>query len=439
MRCRRVVWALMCVASGLGVAEAGRKALADGRVQTEGLITPRDGESMYVRNTDGQTVVRWTADTRVALGTNYRQLGEVKDRVVRYRISAARDTLSIKLPAGPLYATKEVQRGRVKSTLDEALEEKWLSARGLRVHAAKQADHMPTDAEPFFAGRWKFAKGRGTPATLAIGDTVFEVSMKKGGQTHVLVYGVLATKDCKPFVNRATVIGREQGDELIADEIHLLPIGDQTAADDPTLPRYLVIGDSISGNYDRGLRAALEGKANVHHPPTNCGSSGNGAANIVAWLGAHETKGRHWDVISFNFGHWDAGNSKDVYQKNLEAVIAELKKTGAALIWVTTCPVPDGCGEAGDLKPDGRAPGRKAGVMAKYLNPWAAAVMKRHPEIATCDQWQYVKDNPGGPYTEWWKGANVHFGAEPAAALGRLLAKHAIAALEKRARSQATE
>ena len=127
-------------------------------------------------------------------------------------------------------------------------------------------------------------------------------------------------------------------------------------------------------------------------------------------------------MISFNHGHWDAGNSKADYQRDLEKVIAELKKTGAKLIWVTTCPVPHGCGPAGDLDKRGKAPGRKAGVMKKYLNPWALEVVSQHPEITICDQWQFVKDNPDGLYTDWWKGDNVHFGGEPADALGRFLA-----------------
>jgi hypothetical protein len=68
---------------------------------------------------------------------------------------------------------------------------------------------------------------------------------------------------------------------LIAEEIHLHPIGDQAALDDPKKPRYLFIGDSISGNYDKGLREALAGKFNLHHPPTNCGPSGKGAKSII--------------------------------------------------------------------------------------------------------------------------------------------------------------
>ena len=129
-------------------------------------------------------------------------------------------------------------------------------------------------------------------------------------------------------------------------------------------------------------------------------------------------------IVSFNFGHWDAGNDKNTYQANLESVIKELHKTGAKLIWVTTCPVPRGFPPAGDLTSQGRAPRRTAGVMKKYLNPWAREVVTRHPEITVCDQWQFVKDHQDGLYKKWWHGKNVHFGGDQASELGRLLADH---------------
>ena len=290
--------------------------------------------------------------------------------------------------------------------------------------------HRPTKEKPRFTGEFLLPGGRKEPAKLRVGDETFEVSMKKGGQADVLLFGILTVKDCRPFVNRATVIGKREGDAIVADEIHLLPIGDQAALDDPKLPRYLFIGDSISGNYGKGLRDALKGIANLHHPPTNCGPSGKGAANVVAWLGAHEVKGRHWDVISFNFGHWDAGNAKEKYQASLEKVIGHLEKTGAKLIWVMTCPVPTGYEKAGSLV-DGKAPRRTSGVMEKYLNPWAAEVVASHPKITVCDQWALVKKNDGGLYTDWWKGKNVHFGGQPAVELGRLLARHVMKELGK--------
>ena len=64
--------------------------------------------------------------------------------------------------------------------------------------------------------------------------------------------------------------------------------------------------------------------------------------------------------------------------------------------------------------------------MEKFLNLWAAEVMARHPEISICDQWQFVKNNEGGLYTQWWAGRDVHFTGKPADALGRFLAEHAL-------------
>jgi hypothetical protein len=64
----------------------------------------------------------------------------------------------------------------------------------------------------------------------------------------------------------------------------------------------------------------------------------------------------------------------------------------AKLIWVTTCPVPNGFEKAGPLSPDGKTPGRTSDVMERYLNPWAAEVVARYPQVFVCDQWQLVKD-----------------------------------------------
>ena len=270
------------------------------------------------------------------------------------------------------------------------------------------------------------------PRALTIKGKKYECSLKKGGQTKALLFNVLETKDCKPFVNRARVVGQRKGDVIHAKEIHLQPIGDQAALDDPKLPRYLFIGDSISGNYDRGLRAFLAGKFNLHHPPTNCGPSAKGRSSILEWLGAYRQPGRHWDVISFNHGHWDSKNDKTSYQENLEKIITELKKTKAKLIWVTTCPVPNGFPPAPDLIKEGRSPGRTAGVMEKFLNPWALEVMKKHPEISICDQWQFVKDNRDGIYKEFWAGKDVHFSGNPADKLGEFLGKHVLQVTRER-------
>jgi len=114
--------------------------------------------------------------------------------------------------------------------------------------------------------------------------------------------------------------------------------------DDPTLPRVLLIGDSISIGYTLPTRKLLEGRANVHRIPVNAGPTTNGLANLDQWLGDGQ-----WQVIHFNWGLHDLrfmehGNHQvviDQYEKNLRELVARLKRTGARLIWASTTPVPD--------------------------------------------------------------------------------------------------
>ena len=115
--------------------------------------------------------------------------------------------------------------------------------------------------------------------------------------------------------------------------------------DDPALPKVLLIGDSISIGYTLPTRALLAGKANVHRPPTNCGNTTLCLRRIDEWVGNGQ-----WDVIHFNFGIHDIKCPKrdgvnktriDQYKKNLQEIVARLKKTGATLIWCSTTQSPE--------------------------------------------------------------------------------------------------
>ncbi|MFT5124970.1 MAG: hypothetical protein ACI9TH_003583 [Kiritimatiellia bacterium] len=194
--------------------------------------------------------------------------------------------------------------------------------------------------------------------------------------------------------------------------------------DDPALPRVLLIGDSISIGYTLGVRELLKGKANIHRPPTNCGPTILGVAQIDAWLGDGK-----WDVIHFNWGLHDlkfmgpngenladpnVGHQQvppEAYEKNLDQLVQRLKKTGATLIWRNTTPVPSG------------SKGRVVGDSAKY-NEIAAKVMKKHG-VPTHDMYSYVMAHP-----EIQLKANVHFSKEGSQQLAETVVKEIEATLK---------
>lgn len=115
--------------------------------------------------------------------------------------------------------------------------------------------------------------------------------------------------------------------------------------DDPSLPRVLLIGDSISIGYSLPVRKLLAGKANVHRVPGNAGPSSNGVYMIDSWIAD-----KPWTVIHFNFGLHDLKRMSDgkhqvgleAYERYLRLLVERLKETGAKLIWASTTPVPEG-------------------------------------------------------------------------------------------------
>jgi GDSL-like lipase/acylhydrolase family protein len=143
--------------------------------------------------------------------------------------------------------------------------------------------------------------------------------------------------------------------------------------DDPSLPRVLLIGDSISIGYSLPVRKLLAEKANVHRVPGNAGPSSNGVFLIDSWLG-----NKRWDVIHFNFGLHDLKRMTDgepqvpvdSYERYLRLIVDRLKKTDAKLIYATTTPVPEG-----DVSPP-----RKSSDVVVY-NDIALRVMRENHVI----------------------------------------------------------
>jgi acyl-CoA thioesterase-1 len=173
--------------------------------------------------------------------------------------------------------------------------------------------------------------------------------------------------------------------------------------DAPGLPRVLLLGDSISIGYTLPVRERLKDVANVHRAPANCADTANGLRQLDRWLGSGK-----WDVIHFNFGLHDikyldkTGKyvppsegtqvaSPEQYEKNLRELVRRLKKNGAALIFATSTPVPDG------------AEGRVKGDAARY-NQIAVKIMQQEG-VAINDLFTLASEKQAEIQLE----RNVHF------------------------------
>jgi lysophospholipase L1-like esterase len=170
--------------------------------------------------------------------------------------------------------------------------------------------------------------------------------------------------------------------------------------DDPKLPRVLLIGDSVSRGYTQAVRKALAGKVNVHRAPANCGPTALGIKKMDVWLGDGK-----WDVIHFNFGIHDRNTPISDYTQRLEQIIAQMKKTGAKLIWASTTPIPDD------------PPKKQTAASIVERNAAAAEVMKKHG-IATDDLFTFIT-----PHLAKVQNPNdVHFNSEGYDLLGKQVA-----------------
>ena len=205
----------------------------------------------------------------------------------------------------------------------------------------------------------------------------------------------------------------------------LLSGSSPVVAADPALPNVLILGDSISIGYTPHVRQGLEGKAIVLRPDANCGDTNRGLASLDKWL-----EGGPWRVIHFNWGLHDlcyrnpqskAQGKRDKvngkqsvpieeYEKNLEAIVGRLEKTGARLIFATTTVVPEG------------EVGRFVGDDERY-NAAAVRVMRKHGVVVN-DLHATSKAFPA----EFFVGpGDVHFTAQGSAEL----AEQVTAAMEQ--------
>jgi acyl-CoA thioesterase-1 len=260
------------------------------------------------------------------------------------------------------------------------------------------------------------------PASKRHREGILEVNGKKvpvrlrGPNAQVGVRSAIAVKDIGTGGWETEVTVWDDGENWVAEKVDVTPRVDPRDVDDPALPRVLVIGDSISMNYHRAAKEALEGIANYYRNDGNAGPADRGTACIDLWVGDYEQPGLGWDVIQFNFGLHDLKQYFDEdtqtygeyqlpledYKRNLESVIHQLKKTKAKLVWCTTTPVPNSSvGKWGD-----KVMGRRKDEDLVF-NRAALEVLSQYPEIAINDINTFIRQSEA--FDKWREGKDVHF------------------------------
>ena len=250
----------------------------------------------------------------------------------------------------------------------------------------------------------------------------------KPGRHHKHIIG-WKPEELDPYGDVLEVVGTIEGNVITAHTVFFEPVLDCLEAFDSSLPKVLNIGDSISLGYGGELRRQSEGKLNIDHPRRNCA----GIQINAVWFGAYDEPGRHWDVVSFNGGHWNSNQTKEEYMALFEESLQKSIKAGKKVIWITTAPVPFGY-NVGDKATtngaDARLPedqwrsiqfahpniqkercGRQAGRMMAQ-NHWVKPILDKYPQVAVCDQWGLVyarSKSKDSPFAPWMHGKNVHF------------------------------
>ncbi len=263
---------------------------------------------------------------------------------------------------------------------------------------------------------------------LDIGNKSIKVSMLRQNPI-IFTHKMVTVNQLKDGYWSAKISGAENEGKFIASMIDMTAVPDPKAGDDAALPRLLVIGDSISMNFEPGAKESLKGMVNYHRNEGNCFSSYYGIQYVDFWLGDYTKKGQQWDIIHFNHGMHDLKQSGpgapfatpiESYKANLRAQIEILKKTRAKLIWCSTTPVPQSSG--GDY-------GRQKGAEVVF-NQAAMEVLKEYPEIQVNDLCKAV--NESKVFDQWRKGLDVHYYTkEETDFLGQVVAASIKKVLEK--------
>ena len=183
-------------------------------------------------------------------------------------------------------------------------------------------------------------------------------------------------------------------------------------ANGTTLPRVLLIGDSITKGYYSQVAEKLKGKASVARLAT---SKSIGDPVLLAEVALVLSQCR-FDLVHFNNGLHGHGYTEKEYEKSFPELVATIREHApkAKLVWATTTPT--------------RTKGNLALInegtkRVEARNKIAESVVAKEG-IAVDDLFGLVRDHP-----EYWSQDGVHFNSKGIAAQAEQVAKRILETL----------
>lgn len=183
-------------------------------------------------------------------------------------------------------------------------------------------------------------------------------------------------------------------------------------ANGTTLPRVLLIGDSITRGYYPQVIEKLKGKASVARLAT---SKSLGDPVLLAEVALVLDQAR-FDVVHFNNGLHGFGYSEEEYGKAFPELVATIRRHApkARLIWGTTTP----------MRQSGKLEIFAAGTKRVDARNKIAQEIVAKEGIAVDDLHALVKD-----HAEYWSGDGVHFNGKGTAAQAEQVSRRILESL----------
>jgi len=183
----------------------------------------------------------------------------------------------------------------------------------------------------------------------------------------------------------------------------------------PSLPRVLLIGDSIKNGYAPYVKSRLDGKVNVAHL-TAFGMIGKKDADADAFCAKLKDGG--YALIHYNDGLHSLPPriTDEQFAVGLTAMLKHLKTVTPRVVWATTTPTPDRDNTLGSAS-------QNSTVMTR--NTMSKEIAARF-DVPVIDLYELVL----GDREKLQKFANVHFNPEGSRLMGDHIAEGILAALD---------